>query len=76
MMIDLVEVLRCFLGCNNMCSSDVVRKSRMYLKDVSSGESCVLIMMTMMILDALQEQDVVYDCNDDVRCVARAGCGF
>ncbi len=58
MMLDVVEVLRCFLEINNMCSSHVVlQESNVVLRCFTCW---------MMGYD--------HDATDDVRRVARVGC--
>ncbi len=44
----------------------------MYFKDVSSGGRCAMIMITMMILDVLQEYALVNKGKHDVRCCGSA----
>ncbi len=72
MMLDVLEVLRCLLDCNNMCSSDVV------LQEQDVVLRCFKCWMMCYDHDnnddddVLQEQDVVHDEKDDVRCVGSA----
>ncbi len=72
MMLDVADVLRYFLDCNNMRSSDVVLQEQNVVLRCFKWWMMCYDRDTMMMLDMLQEQDAFHDGSDAVRCFGSA----